>query len=193
MYLLYLQFNYICHQTADASKIKCWQVYNKIKISSPGWQKVRDYYGLAYKGEENSLSSEIEDPKIPSNISVICENREMKFWGNNHSVYLCLWSFFLLISQGSTFTKTETCLNRIFRMTEVIPRPHKEKHQNHHNELYSAKRAFSSASDYPRIVFSLPFCLFSWAQKILIKRQNWHSQIPCCLAEASNTHWYWVW
>lgn len=96
---------------------------------------------------------------------------------NNHSVYLCLWSVFLLLSLESTFTKSENCLNRIFRMREVISTSNKYKNQNHPNELYSTKWVFSSASDYPGVVFSLQFCLFSWAQKIFIKRQNWQSQI----------------
>lgn len=89
--------------------------------------------------------------------------------GNNHSVYLCLWSSFLLISLESTFTKTEACLNGILRMREVIPKPDKYKNQNHPNDLYSAKWVFSSASDYPGVVFSLPFCLFSWARRYSLR------------------------
>lgn len=57
-------------------------------------------------------------------------------------IILCTFAsaaLFLLISLEPSFTKTETCLNRIFRMREVIPRPDKHKNQNHPNEPYSAK------------------------------------------------------
>lgn len=56
------------------------------------------------------------------------------------------------------------------------------------SHIQQNEQVISSVSDYPGIVFSLPFSLFSWAQKILIKRQNWQSQIPLGLGEAWNTH-----
>lgn len=73
------------------------------------------------------------------------------------------------VSLESTFTKTENCLNRIFKMKEVISRPNKSKNQNYPNELYSTKRVFSSASDYPGVLFSLRFCLFSWHRRYSLR------------------------